>query len=128
MTERPTDYADRVLEEAMTAATGGLDPAAAERALTSAIRAVEKQMQALEAKDYQALTPEQIARSVSHTAKAGDVIFRLMEFASGRADSRPDKGTDWLRALSDKQLAVVMGFIEENEGRAPDPREQKGTV
>jgi hypothetical protein len=94
MTERPTDYADRVLEEAMTAATGGLDPAAAERALTSAIRAVEKQMQALESKDYQALTPEQIARSVSHTAKAGDVIFRLMEFAAGRSDSRPDKGTD----------------------------------
>ena len=37
---RPSDYADRVLGEALTAATGGLDPAAAEEALTKAIKAI----------------------------------------------------------------------------------------
>ena len=113
--QRLPDYADRVLQEAMTAATGGLDPAAGEQALTNAVKAVAKQMAALEAKDYQAMPAAEIARAVSHTAKAGDVLFRLMEFAKGYPDSRPDTATDWLRGLTNEQLRTVERWVTERE-------------
>lgn len=122
----PSDYADKVLQEALTAATGGLDPEAAERALTSAVRAVAKQMEALEQKDYADLTPEQIARAAAHTSKSADVIFRLMEFAKGNPDSRPDKAGDWLRGLTNDQFAIVQGFIEANERRERERSAQEG--
>jgi hypothetical protein len=55
---------------------------------------------------------EKIARSAAHAQKAADGLVRLMEFASGRPDSRADVGTDWLRALTNEQLAIVSGWIE----------------
>jgi hypothetical protein len=113
----PTDYADRVLREAMTAATAGLDATAAEAALTSATQAIAKQMKALEATDYVGMSPDQVARAVAHTTKAADVLFRLVEFARGKPDSRPDIGTDWLRGLSDEQLRTVQRWIEEREAK-----------
>jgi hypothetical protein len=42
-------------------------------------------------------------------------LVRLMEFASGRPDSRADVGTDWLRALTNEQLAIVSGWVEAND-------------
>lgn len=113
--DRSTDYADRVLREAMAAATGGLDPAAAGDALTNAIKAIAKQMAVLEQRDYADMSAAEVARAVAHTTKAGDVLFRLMEFARGKPDRRPDVGTDWLRALSDEQLRAVQRWIEESE-------------
>jgi hypothetical protein len=110
-----TAYADRVLREAMAAATGGLDPSVAEEALTSATQAIARQMKALEDKDYAAMSPDQVARAVAHTTKAADVLFRLVEFARGKPDSRLDLGTDWLRALSDEQLRTVQRWVEERE-------------
>ena len=110
-----TDYADRVLREAMAAATGGLDPAGAEQALEHAVKAIAKQMAALEATDYQGMSADQVARAVAHTTKAADVLFRLVEFSRGKPDSRPDLGTDWLRALNDEQLRTVQRWIEDRE-------------
>jgi len=110
-----TDYADRVLREAMSAATGGLDPAAAEQALDNAVKAIAKQMAALQATNYEGMSADQVARAVAHTTKASDVLFRLVEFARGKPDSRPDLGTDWLRALDDEQLRTVQRWVEERE-------------
>jgi hypothetical protein len=39
-----------------------------------------------------------------------------MEFATGRPDSRPDMGSDWLRGLTNEQLAIVQGWVEANGG------------
>jgi hypothetical protein len=67
---------------------------------------------------------EKIARSAAHAMKSADGLVRLMEFASGRPDSRADVGTDWLRALTNEQLAIVSGWIEaagaagDRQGRA----------
>src|SRR5262249_19091279 len=113
--DRSTDYADRVLREAMAAATGGLDPAAAGDALTNAIKAIAKQMAVLEQRDYADMSAAEVARAVAHTTKAGGVLSRLREFARGKPDRRPDVGTDWLRALSDEQLRAVQRWIEESE-------------
>jgi len=38
----------------------------------------------------------------------------LLEFAKGQPDSRPDLGTDWLRALTDEQLKTVARWVDEN--------------
>jgi hypothetical protein len=46
---------------------------------------------------------------------------RLMEFASGRPDSRAEAGTDWLRALTNEQLAIVSGWIEANDAATSAP-------
>ena len=120
--DRSTDYADRVLREAMTAATGGLDPAAADEALNAAMKAIAKQMEALEGKDYAAMSAAEVARAVAHTTKAGDVLFRLMEFARGKPDSRPGDAAERLRALSDEQLRTVQRWVEEREKAGPDDR------
>jgi hypothetical protein len=84
-----TDYADRVLREAMAAVTGGLDPSVAEEALTSTTQAIARQMKALEDKDYAKMSPDQVARAVAHTTKAADVLFRLVEFARGKPGQPP---------------------------------------
>jgi hypothetical protein len=56
--------------------------------------------------DIDAETPARTITGATH---------RLMEFASGRPDSRADAGTDWLRGLTDEQLRTVSGWIVRNE-------------
>src|SRR4030095_9866711 len=55
-----------------------------------------------------------IARSAAHAMKSADGLVRLMEFASGRPDSRADLGTDWLRALTNEQLTRVSAWMDTN--------------
>jgi len=122
------NYADRVLHEALTAAMGGLDPERVESALTAAVDAIAKQMQALEAKDYGAMPVAELARAVAHTTKAGDVLYRLAEFARGRPDSRPDgvglRSHEVLKLLTDEQLKTVQGWIDARS-RAEDDQEAR---
>jgi hypothetical protein len=67
---------------------------------------------------------ERIARSMSHAMKSADGVFRLVEFASGRPDSRSDQGTDWLRGLTNEQLRIVQGWVEGNaQGNRTEPAE-----
>jgi hypothetical protein len=66
--------------------------------------------------DIDAETPARTITGAKH---------RLMEFASGRPDSRADAGTDWLRGLTDEQLRTVSGWIETlaKGGTTDGPRE-----
>jgi hypothetical protein len=84
-------------------------------------------MQALEAKNYEAMPVAELARAVAHTTKAGDVLYRLAEFARGRPDSRPDGGGlrshDVLKLLSDEQLKTVQGWIETRTQENPASQE-----
>jgi hypothetical protein len=110
MSQTNETYADRVVREAMLAATGGLDPNRVAQAVTDIVEAIAKQAAVLKAATYAPGDYEKISRSMAHAMKTADGVFRLVEFAAGRPDSRPDKGMDWLRALTDEQL------------RAPKPR------
>jgi hypothetical protein len=67
---------------------------------------------ALKAAEYAPGDYEKIARSMAHAMKSADGLVRLVEFASGRPDSRAEAGTDWLRALTNEQFAIVSGWIE----------------
>jgi len=108
-------YADRVVREAMLAASGGLDPDKVADVVAKVVDAVHKQAEALKQADYKPGDYERIARAMAHAMKSADGLYRLVEFAAGRPDSRPDKATDWLRGLTDEQLRIVEGWIQANE-------------
>ena len=112
-------YADRVVREAMLAASGGLDPNKVAEVVAKVVDAVHKQAEALKQADYKPGDYERIARAMAHAMKSADGLYRLVEFAAGRPDSRPDRAADWLRGLTDSQLRVVEGWIEAN-GRATE--------
>jgi len=107
-------YADRVVREAMLAASGGLDPDKVAEVVAKVVDAVHKQAEALKQADYKPGDYERIARAMAHAMKSADGLYRLVEFAAGRPDSRPDKATDWLRGLTDEQLRTVQGWVEAN--------------
>ena len=65
-----TTYADRVLQEAMTATTGGLDPDQARTVVADTLSALAKMTAALKAADYQPGEYEKIARSMAHAMKS----------------------------------------------------------
>jgi hypothetical protein len=115
MTSNQNDaYADRVVHEALLAATGGLDADRVAEAVTKVVEAIDKQAAALKAATYRPEDYERIARAMAHAMKSADGLYRLVEFAAGRPDSRPDKASDWLRGLTDEQLRTVQGWIEAN--------------
>ena len=110
-----SDYASRIIKGAMVASAGGLDLDTAGRALQDATDALAKQAEALKKARYDPKKPESVSRAFTYTAKVIDEITRLTAFARGQPDSRPDFGTDWLQALTDKQFSQVKTWIEENE-------------
>jgi hypothetical protein len=138
------DYADRVLHEAMRGATCGLDPDRVATGVADTVEAFAKQAAALRAMEYVAdrevtcphcrgrhvvtlpLPPDVIARTQAHGVKAADTVVRLVEFSSGRPDSRADTGTDWLRALSNEQFAIVVGWMEANGAKGDPPDGPRG--
>ena len=89
----------------------------------SLLAGLAKMAKALEEATYASGEYEKIARSAAHAMKSADGLVRLMEFASGRPDSRAGVGTDWLRALTNEQLAIVSGWIEA-AGEAADRRDR----
>jgi hypothetical protein len=85
------------------------------------LAALAKQSEALKAAEYAPGDYERIARSMAHAMKSADGLVRLLEFASGRPDSRPDMGADWLRGLTNEQLAIVSSWVDANARReAPE--------
>ncbi len=110
-----SDYAERVMKDAMLASTGGLDLDLANKAIQHALEALAKQAEALSKAKYSRTKPDQVSRAFNHTGKTLDEIFRLMQFSRGQPDSRPDMGTGWLQALTDKQFSQVKTWLEENE-------------
>jgi len=114
MSQADETYADRVVREAMVAATGGLDADRVAEVVTKVVEAIDKQAAALKAATYRPEDYERIARAMAHAMKSADGLFRLVEFAAGRPDSRPDKATDWLRGLTNEQLRIVEGWVEKN--------------
>jgi len=139
-------YVDRVLHEVQVGSMRGLDLDRASGVVTDLVVGLEKMAQALKTADYGAdrertvacpsckakhvvrvpMDPDVVARGLAHAQKAADGLVRLMEFATGRPDSRPDLGTDWLRALTNEQLAIVSGWIEEATKGTEGPRESRG--
>jgi len=110
-------YADRVVREAMLAASGGLDPDKVAEVVAKVVEAIDKQAAALKETTYRPEDYERIARAMAHAMKSADGLYRLVEFAAGRPDSRPDKATEgWVEAN-----ATANGMERSGGGAATDP-------
>ena len=126
-----SDEMDRELARLMADVSDGLDLSEIRLTLTETSKALLKQAKVLAASDYKSkavkfkcegcgakasieipLSPMDVARAQAHSAKVLDEVGRLFKFWQGQADSRPDVGSDWLRALTPEQLAIVKGWIE----------------
>lgn len=64
-------------------------------------------------------TPESLGKTFSYVAKTVDELARLMEFASGRADSRQETVgfADLVRYLTNEQFQTVMKWVGENQSK-----------
>ena len=109
-----------------------VDPERVRKTLEAALEALQKQAKALRDVKYEdavvcpgckmvvraAPVAKEIGQTAAYTAKVVDEIYRLSEFAQGRADSRPDVGVgDLLQFISDEQLQVLMGWVQEAKAR-----------
>ena len=103
---------DAALREVMAEASGGLDFEDVVGVIRDTLTAMRKAVDKLKVEDYAESKPGEVARALSQMGKVLDDTFRLLQFAKGAPDSRPDLGGDWLRALSAEQLRVVQEWIE----------------
>ena len=120
------DQVDAVLHEALVTATGGLDLDVAQGAITDAVAALGLQAKALREGKYRrrvvtkkcecgkvvrvvvGVDPVDIARAMGQTGKVTDGMVRLMAFAKGQPDSRPEGGVAGvLSVLTEEELRTV---------------------
>ena len=128
------EWAGSILAEVERQANkaAGLDIERTEKALDNGVLALMRQAESLAVMKYdehevktdcpackrriKVMVPgadaRDLSRALAHTSKMLDDITRLREFAQGKADSRPDKGSDWLKLLTPDQLTIVTGWIE----------------
>lgn len=115
-------FAEKVIHEALTSASGGLDLDRLTAVLQDAIEALQKQASALKNAHYDPSKPDALARSFHHTAKVLDETARLIEFAKGKPDSRtalsPSQDKDWIQVLTDDQLEQLMRWVDEHVAAA----------
>jgi 2-keto-3-deoxy-6-phosphogluconate aldolase len=74
MTSMQSDagYADRVLQAAMVAVTGGLDADRVAEVVAKVVEAIDKQAATLKAATYRPEDYERIARAMAHAMKSAD--------------------------------------------------------
>lgn len=108
MAKRDEVLTDQAIMDAMKRSAGGLDLGSIEKVLEDGIAALQKQMTALKETTYKGQEFDAIARATAHVQKAIDGLFRLAQFAKGQPDSRKEVVGDWLKLLTDEELATVM--------------------
>src|SRR5690349_19224122 len=139
MNDRDSAYTDQLFGSALRMVTAGVDPDLGAATVQDALLALAAQAKALKNVKYESekcktvkcecglsidvLLPnhEALAKTMAQTAKMIDETARLVQFCSGKSDSRPEiagAGIDILKALTDPQLQQLMTWVEQN-GRQP---------
>lgn len=99
------------------------NPEDAYSALSNSVKVMKTVSEKLANADYDAglcehcnrkgMTPEALAKTLSYVAKTVDETTRLLEFAQGRADSRPDTGlADLMKLLTAEQWQTFQSWIQ----------------
>jgi hypothetical protein len=125
-TQSKYEYGNLVVRRAMEQAGGaGLNLEASRAAIEDAMIALGKQARALAEADYSTSKPEVIGRTFAYTAKVVDEIARLMEFAKGNPDSRPEVlGLDSIISiLNDEQLDALTKKMELDYGMSEETQD-----
>ena len=125
---------DKLLGDALRLVTAGIDPDVGSETVADAMAALRKQAKALKETEYSGSKSKLVtcptcekkfavelpaydllAKTMAHTAKMIDETARLVQFMSGKADSRPDLaglgGLEWLQVLTDEQVAQVQAWV-----------------
>lgn len=110
----PTHEIDKLLQDVLASASDGLTFETAKGAITDGCEAIAKMLKAMNQETYTGKDAQVLARCLAHAVKGLDEFYRLMQFAKGAPDSRPDLGADWLRGLTGAQLRQVERWVEEN--------------
>ena len=113
------EQVDRLLGEALAAASWGLDLEGSEQAVRSAVEAIQKHMERLAKVDYSQETFQDVAKAVGQAVRGLDELVRLLAFARGQPDRRLDVvggmgrtgPPDWLQLLPDEQVAQVEAWL-----------------
>lgn len=148
MNDRDSAYADKIWGDALRLVTAGVDPELGSETVADALAALAKQAKALRAVEYSSEKTKQVkcecglsvevalpnaeslAKTMAQTAKMIDETARLVQFCSGKSDSRPDLGgglpVDVLKALTNEQLSLVMGWITANAAQIPQDVQERG--
>lgn len=119
-----------IADEALRELSGGIDLQTAKGAIADAVEALAGQARALRDADYTKplkcpecetvvrapLSPKDLAQTSTYTSKMVDMVYRLSEFAQGRADSRPDLGlASLLEVLPDEKVRLIGQWIEDEK-------------
>ena len=138
MDEEKERWAEDFIRMNTMSVNGGLDPDIACEAIHRALSALKTQAKVLEDRSNKLLNGEmdnikcphcnevveipcdvvKVSKAMAATSKCIDSIHRLMAFASGGVDSRPDMGNNILSGLSDEQITQVTSWIEGNKKAA----------
>jgi len=112
-------YGDQVIDNAMADATGWLQAGEAKKAVNSGITALKRAAEELAHADFASMKPEIAARTAAYLAKMIDEVSRLIEFAAGKADSRPEVTVSaFLLELTDEELAFFDKALARIEAKA----------
>lgn len=146
MNDRDSAYTDKLFGDALRMVTAGVDPDLGAATVADALAALAAQAKALKNVKYESektktvkcecgLTQEvglpnheALAKTMAQTAKMIDETARLVQFCSGKSDSRPEiagMGVDILKALTDPQLQQLMAWVEHN-GRQQENVSERG--
>ena|SRR3990167_2428491 len=114
--EDSVDSIGRDVRSFMSISGTGQD--AAISSLNNALLAMQKIAVVLKDADYSTMKPENAAKTMSYLAKMVDEVVRLMEFAKGNPDSRPDIGLqDFLKYLSNEQFIQLNEWVASGKAR-----------
>ena len=131
------DAAERDINAALRATSGGLDLDVAGEAIAEGVQALHRQLTTLRKVRYRTRIckatcrtcktvtemvvrrpdPGEIARAAAHVGKVVDGMVRLTAFVKGQPDSRTETVVSFMRQFTDEQLSVMQGWIADNGAR-----------
>ncbi len=108
-------YGDDIIKDALIKSTCGLDLDVAEVTIGNLNKALQLQSERLKNADWSEEKLGEVGRTLAYTMKVVDGYVRVIQFAKGQPDSRPDLGGVWLKQLSDDQLTQVMQWLKQRD-------------
>lgn len=113
------EWAEAQIQQALKATSLHLDLDVGAEVAENLLESLRNLSASLRADRFEGKSFAEKARALNHVMKTLDELERLMAFAKGQPDSRPEQSQqEWLRALTEEQLRQVEGWVKENARQA----------
>lgn len=88
----------------------------AQKGVEYALEAFRKMAEELKSRDFTNVKVEALGRNLAYVVKAVDEMYRLIQFADGKPDSRPDMGlSGLLQFLTPEQFEQVALWVKHGQ-------------